>query len=258
MFPFDIMDLGAGFRRFFEIVPALSDELREQAYRIRHQVYCEELRFEPRRADGRETDEYDAQSLHCLIRSVRSGKFVGCTRLVLARESDPLSPLPFERTCGSGIDRSIADPRKLPRDRIAEVSRLAIISQYRNRNGERAMHVPMSDDSFGDAFRPRFPYIPVGLYLAVIELARLQGIDRIFVLTEPRLVRHFSRLGVEVTRIGAEIQHRGLRVPSMMSVPHIIAGLNFIVRPLYREIAREIREGVGAAAAEGDPLTLSA
>ena len=30
MFPFDIHDLGASFKRF-EIVPALTDELREQA-----------------------------------------------------------------------------------------------------------------------------------------------------------------------------------------------------------------------------------
>jgi N-acyl amino acid synthase of PEP-CTERM/exosortase system len=249
MFPFDIMDLGAGFRRYFEIVPALTEELREEAYRLRHQVYCEELQFEPRRPDRRETDQFDGQSLHCLIRAVKNGRFVGCTRLVLARESNPRAPLPFENTCEGRLDRSIVDPQKLPRHRIAEVSRLAIVSEYRNRNGEKGAQVPMNDESFGDTFRPRFPYIPVGLYLGTIELARLHGIETLFVLTEPRLTKHFTRLGVEVRQVGAEVDHRGIRVPSMMSVSRIIDGLNFIVRPLYREIAKEVRNGVEAALA---------
>jgi N-acyl amino acid synthase of PEP-CTERM/exosortase system len=250
MFPFDIMDLGVGFRRLFEIVPALSEGLREEAYRIRHQVYCEELGFEPARADGRETDGYDAQSIHCLIRAVRTGKFVGCTRLVLTRDGNPGAPLPFERTCERSLDRSIVDPGKLQRRRIAEVSRLAIIADYRNRTGEREVQVPMNDESFGDSFRPRFPYIPVGLYLGTIELARLHGVDTLFVLTEPRLAKHFARLGVDITQIGEPVEHRGTRVPSMMSVSRILDGLNFMVRPLYSEIAKEVQAAAQPAAVE--------
>src|SRR5512146_1798154 len=113
---FDLPNLGTAFRKFFEIVPALTDGLRDHAYRIRHQVYCEELKFEPERPDRRERDPYDAHSLHCLIRSIPDGEFVGCTRLVLARSEDPHYLLPFERTCAQTIDRSIVDPAALPRD----------------------------------------------------------------------------------------------------------------------------------------------
>src|SRR6185295_2556773 len=88
MFPFDLLNLGQSFKKSFEVVPAVSAALRDEAFRIRHQVYCEELGFEPSRPDGREADEYDAQSLHCLIRSRRSDEFVGCTRLILCRRSD--------------------------------------------------------------------------------------------------------------------------------------------------------------------------
>jgi len=60
MFPFEIVNLGAGFKKYFEILPALTEQLREHVYRIRHGVYCEELKFEPERPDRRERDEYRA------------------------------------------------------------------------------------------------------------------------------------------------------------------------------------------------------
>jgi N-acyl amino acid synthase of PEP-CTERM/exosortase system len=238
----DLLDLGQSFQRYFAIVPALTDELRRQAFRIRHQVYCEELGYEPVRANGLETDEYDAQSLHCLIRSLKTGTYVGCARLVLSRRADPLYPLPFERTCAGTLDRSTVDPGSLPRHSIAEVSRLAIVSAYRARRGERTMLAPLTAESFGTVSRPRFPYIIVGLYLGIIELAALHRIENLFVLTEPRLVRQLSRLGVTLTRIGAEVQHRGMRVPSVLRVSSIVAGLNFVVRPLYQVIAQQVRE----------------
>ena len=244
MFPFDIANLGASFKRYFEIVPALTDELREHAFRIRHQVYCEELKFEPERPDRRESDEYDAHSLHCLIRSVKTGEFAGCTRLILCRPGDPGYPLPFEKTCAEALDRAILDPQTLSRHRIAEVSRLAVISRFRTRRGERHSAVPLNEASYGTDVMPRFPYIPVALYLATTELAALHGIHTMFLLTEPRLAAHFQKLGVNIIQIGDPVEHRGLRIPSVVNVQKIIGGLNFIMRPLYDTVAEQVREGI--------------
>ena len=246
MFPFDLLTLGQSFKKHFEIVPAVTAELRDEAFRIRHQVYCEELNYEPLRPDGREVDQYDAQSLHCLIRSRDAGEFIGCTRLILCRRSDPDYPLPFERTCASSLDRSIIDPRALPRHRIAEVSRLAVIRRYRRRRGERASPAPITEESFGNAVGPRFPYILVGLYLATTELAALNGIDTLFILSEPKLAHHFARLGVKITRLGDPVEHRGKRIPSALDVQAILRGLNFVIRPLHKVIADDIRRGLHA------------
>lgn len=258
MFPFDIKDLGASYQRYFRVVPALSAGLREEAFRIRHQVYCEDLKYEPARGDGREIDEYDAQALHCLIQSVRTGEFVGCTRVIFCRRDDPHRPLPFERTCGASLDRSIVDPQAMRRERIAEVSRLAVISRYRLRRGEHKLPLPMSEESFGTPALPRFPYIPVALYLATTELASLHGIEHMFVLTEARLATHFARLGVNVRQIGAPVEHRGRRIPSMLDVKEILGGLNGIVRPLYNVIAGEVRDGMRDQGREARALALTA
>lgn len=241
---FERLNLGYGFRRYFELTPATSEALRNDVYRIRHEVYCEELRFEPERPDRRETDEFDAHSLHCLIRtSTQPVQLVGCTRLVLTDPDDRAALLPFERTCAHTLDRRIVDPARLPRDSIAEVSRLAVRGTYRRRKGETRSPVALSDEDFGNAERPRFPYIPIGLYMGAVALAARSGIETLFVLTEPRLASHFARLGVDIRQIGGPVEHRGTRIPSMMHVPSIIKNMRFIVRPLWRVVQEEIEHG---------------
>lgn len=241
MLLFDRFNLGHGFRKYFEIHPATDDSLRDDVYRVRHEVYCEELGFEPTRPDRRETDEHDANSVHCLLRTSTDPKRpVGCTRVVLTRNDDPDYLLPFERTCAATLDRSIIDPARLPRDRIAEVSRLAVRSAYRRRRGETATTAPIHEEDFGTVVQPRFPYIPIGLYLAAIALAERCGIETLFILTEPRLASHFAKLGVDVRQIGGAVEHRGTRIPSMMNVQSVIKNMRFLLKPMWRTIHEEI------------------
>lgn len=240
MLLFDRFNLGHGFSKYFEILPATGDILKE-VYRIRHEVYCEELGFEQVRPDRRETDEYDAHSVHCLLRtSTEPARPVGCTRVVLARPDDPAYPLPFERTCAATLDRSIIDPARLPREQIAEVSRLAVRSTYRRRRGESRADAPIHDEDFGTTMHPRFPYIPIGLFLGAIALAARNGVETLFILTEPRLASHFAKLGVDVRQIGGPVEHRGTRIPSMMDVQGIIKGMRFLLKPMWRTIQEEI------------------
>ena len=223
-------------------MPAYTAELKDDVYRIRHQVYCEELAFEPQRPDRREHDDYDEQSLHLLIRSIQTGQFIGCTRIVRVRPDDPDRPLPFEKTCVGTLDLTIVNPSRLPRHSIGEVSRLAVLSQFRKRRSDtKKTELPLSSDSdFGTVTQPRFPYIPIGLYLGTIELARLNNICTLFVLTEQRLASQFKRLGVNIQKIGEPVEHRGARIPSMLDPEDIIKNLTRMIRPLYRVIASEV------------------
>lgn len=240
MFSSQKFNLGNAFKQYFEIIPAFSDALKNEVFRVRHQVYCEDLKFEPARSDRREIDEHDSNSLHLLMRSVRTNEFVGCTRIVQTRPEDPRYKLPFEETCANVLDRSIVDPAKLPRYNVAEVSRLAVVASYRRRKGEENSPVSISTDDFGAQMQSRFPFIPIGLYLGTTELARLHGIETVFVLTEERLARHFSKLGFNLQVIGGPIEHHGKRVPSMMSVNGTIRNMRANLRPLYRTIAADI------------------
>lgn len=246
----DDLNLGSGFKRYFRIDAALDTALLDQAYYLRHEVYCEDLKYEAERPGRRETDQFDAHSVHCLLRTVeRPHQPVGCTRIVLANPADPDLPLPFEQTCAHTLDRSIIDPAKLPRDRIAEISRLAVGERYRRRKGERQQQVPVGPDDFSNAGQPRFPFVPASLLLGAVALAERSGVDTVFVLTEPRLAAHFAKLGVEVTQIGSPIEHRGLRIPSVMHVDEIIRNMRRILHPLWHVVREQIGRGFDEAEA---------
>lgn len=239
-------NLAEGFQQSFEVLPALTEELRNDVYFIRHDVYARELGFEPVRADQRETDAYDARSLHCLLRtSAAPHRLVGCARLVMADRLAPEALLPLEIFCRDTLDRSVVDPAQLPRERMAEVSRLAVMSDFRRRKGEQGREVSIQEGDFGNEQQTRFPYIPVSLYIAAVALAQRQGIEYLLTLTEPRLAQHFAKLGVNIVPIGAPVEHRGLRVPSMMRVSDIVSGLRLFVRPLWRAINLQIAQAYG-------------
>lgn len=236
-------DLGEGFRQLFELTPALDDESLDQVFRIRHDVYCRDLGWEAMRDDGRECDEFDRHSFHCLLRRRGTGEPVGCTRLILARPEDPGYPLPFEISCKDVLDRSIADPARMPRHTLGEVSRLAVLNTFRQRKGESSSPVSVTDEDF-EARGPksRFPFVPVSLYLGAAAIARRFGIEHVFVLTEPRLASHFVRIGFDIRAVGGSIEHRGTRIPSLLSSSKVVEGLRPMIRPLYAVIEGAVEE----------------
>lgn len=239
----DSRNLGGTFSRMFTLAPALDEASIEQVHRIRHDVYCRDLGWEPVREDGLEIDAYDRHSIHCLLRRCDTGEPVGCTRLILASPEKPEAPLPFEDSCSEVIDRRLIDPSRLPRQDIAEVSRLAVTSAYRQRKGETGTPGSVSEEDFESrAGMPRFPFIPVGLYMGVAAIARHLNIEHVFVLTEPRLASHFSRIGFNIQIIGGTIEHRGTRMPSMLNTSKVLPNLRPMIRPLYEVIEASVEE----------------
>lgn len=233
----DRRNLGGTFSQLFELSPALDPASIELVHRVRHEVYCRDLGWEPVRENGLEIDAYDSHSVHCLLRRRDTGAAVGCTRLILTRPDAPQEPLPFEESCRDVIDRSLVDPRSLPRDTVGEVSRLAVMNTFRHRKGEANTPASISEEDFesrGDT--PRFPFIPVSLYLGAAAIARHLGIEHVFVLTEPRLASHFTRIGFDIHSIGGTIEHRGTRMPSVLSSSKVVAGLRPLIKPLYEVI----------------------
>jgi N-acyl amino acid synthase of PEP-CTERM/exosortase system len=243
------------FTRWFEIVPATDASLRDAAFRVRHSVYCEDLGFEPARADGREHDEHDEHALHLLVRHRASGEWAGCVRLVRIAAGRAHLRLPFERVCHGLAPGAVPDAPER-RARIAEVSRLAIARGFRRRRGEARQAAPVSAADFSGAPVLRFPYVLVGLYLGVVAAAVLHDVQRLFVLTEPRLAEHLHRLGLRVIRIGPPVEHRGLRTPSMLDVAPVQHGLHPMVRPLFQHVLETLRAAYLAAGTAPSPAGL--
>ncbi|MEP7061007.1 MAG: PEP-CTERM/exosortase system-associated acyltransferase [Betaproteobacteria bacterium] len=224
-----IDDLLSEFRAHFVVARAASTSQRDESFRIRHRVYCEELGFEPVRADARERDDYDDGAEHVLIGSVRTGTSVGCARIVLPQALE--FALPIEHSGAWTSPRPLFDASGFAR--VAELSRLAVVHEFRRRRGEQDTPINLADEDFGTPVRPRFPHIPVGLYLGALAIAESRGIAALVVLTEVRLARHFGRLGVHLTQVGEAVDFHRVRAPYMMSVRTTVDELPAAIHALY-------------------------
>ncbi|MCM8610892.1 PEP-CTERM/exosortase system-associated acyltransferase [Accumulibacter sp.] len=243
------LTVSEGYRRYFTVVPALTSDLRTRNYRLRHQVYCRELGFEPVNPDGLERDEFDARSVHCLVQSVASGLDVGCARLVLLDPEEPAGQLPVELACAQTIDRALVSAMAGERSRIAEISRLAVIGSYRRRQGEQDRPISISEADFGTSERPRQPYLALAVYLSLIALARQYRVSILLVLSERKLATNLARLGVRLQQIGQPVDHRGMRIPSLLRVEQVIDGMSEPLRALFQLISHELCQGIEAAGA---------
>lgn len=244
----ELLRLNNHFRQYFQVVPALTPELIRETQLIRHDVYSSELGWEPVYPDGLEQDEYDTRSLHCLLKAVRTQRYIGCVRLVLPHKEEDAICLPFQKTCLGHLHQGHPDPDDVARGVVAEVSRLAIVADYRRRKHEKGRPYGLGDEDYSQQGRRRFPYIPVGLYIGMLQIASLHGIKTLYIMTEPLLAIHFSRLGGKLVPVGDVVEHRGKRRPYVMYVDEVLKEANLFLRPLIRAIAKDVKHGEQATA----------
>lgn len=237
-----VPSLAADFSRTFDLKLASDEALRARVYAVRHRVFCQELGY-PMENDGElEADTYDNQSLHCLLRHKSTGTDVGCLRLVL-----PLADgggLPFESFGLRYVDRTLLDWRQLDSKHCCEISRLAVVSQFRRRAGEQTNPEGIGDeDDIDDFMRRRFPFLAVSLYHAVIALILERGYQSIFMVIEPRLQRHLQRYGVAVRQISPTFEYYGQRAVYVTTGEQFrseVAVWNQELRGLYDEVHRQM------------------
>ncbi len=226
------------FQNHFEIVPADQAPMLDKVYRLRHQVYCEELGFEQRRLDQLERDEFDRHAIHCLMRHRASQTYVGCVRLVLTDPGAPAQGFPFEKVCGRSLDWTFDGASGTGRTCFGEISRLAIAGDFRrHRHGEcpaDARHMQTERDA--EAARKLFPSVALGLYLAITAMGLNKGLDGVFAMMEPRLARQLRRFGICFEQVGQTVEHRGIRAPYFISRSGLLDNLKVDCRALLGKI----------------------
>jgi N-acyl amino acid synthase of PEP-CTERM/exosortase system len=250
---------GRLFHRYFNTVFAGSDELRSEVFRIRYDVYCDELRYEDpsRFPEKQEIDAYDRWSLHCLLLHKPSNTFAGCVRLVQVNPHSPSDLLPFERLCQDRMYKELLSQLVPDRRKVAEISRLAVRSTFRRRQGERTVPGGIVEERRSKFAAMRTPWIALGLYLGAAAIGLIRGLDGVFALMEPRLARRLGTYGIKFEQVGDPVEHRGQRAPFFVSRAALYAGLPPIVRGLLEVIETDLREtgaGLVAPSVTPDPV----
>ena len=222
------------FSRFFEVVEADTEALRHEVFRIRHRVYVDELGWEA--AGGlespEETDAYDRRAIFCLLKHLATGRYIGCLRLVLADPQDPEAPFPFEALAPLAVSAQAARHGPHWRTAAAEISRTAVIGDFRRRGAERLSPVSESNGDHPDPGqalhdeRRGFPHIAAGLYVGAAALGMAHQLARVFALMEPRLARRLRVYGIQFDQLGPPIEHHGQRAPYGLEASSFEQGLS--------------------------------
>lgn len=220
---------------------ARDDALREEVYKIRHHVYCEELEFEPVKESGLELDEFDAFSMHCLIQHVSSQNFAGTVRIV--RPTEPNQQLPIEKYCLNSITHDELNPANFAREDVCEVSRLAVPKAFRRRqmdNHDGAAVGIINQQTYSETELRCFPFIAVGLYFAAAGMALEQQIKHAYVMMEPRLARSMGFVGIKFQQIGPVVDYHGKRAPYYINQELLKTSLS----PSFAKMLADVRQGL--------------
>ncbi|WP_207061016.1 PEP-CTERM/exosortase system-associated acyltransferase [Motiliproteus sp. SC1-56] len=238
-------ELAVKFMRYFRIVVADTDALRRECYKIRYNVYCDELSFENKAdfPEELESDPFDLFSDHILLLHRQSREYAGTVRLVRPLPDQPQQKLPMEHFCLHALS---AESRKILQDyraTTAEASRLAVPRMFRRRTGEerRPFVIDGVRTYLSDEDVAHFPYIAVGLYLACATVL-IKELNYIMVMMEPRLARHLARVGILFESAGELVDYHGKRAPFYITPEVFEQNLKPHVRVLFEAVQAQVLE----------------
>lgn len=210
----EVSKISSHFKQYFNSIIANDDDIRKISYRIRHDVYCSELKFEPEKPDRIEFDEFDKNSIHCLVQHKSTKQYAGTVRMVMSSSKDDL--LPIEQFCSHALTDEYLHPKNFKREEICEISRLAVPEQFRKRKSDKydgAGTGVINETSFSQNEMRCFPFIAISLYFMAATVTQQKKINHIFVMMEPRLARSLRFVGIPFTQIGGVTEYHGKRAP---------------------------------------------
>ncbi len=214
-----------------------------EVYGVRYRVYCEEFNYEAidKFPDKIEMDEYDEQSLHCLIVHKASGTAAGCVRLVPVCAHQEKGLLPLEKFCQHSLDQALIEQMHLVRDTQCEISRLAVDGAFRRRPGEQATRFGEIDFIECSQQEQRtFSLIAVTAFLAATALTELTQKTNVFAMMEPFLPRLMKRSGIVFQKVGSDMNYHGIRAPYFIKTQSALEHMRTDLKDLYDWVYQQV------------------
>lgn len=229
------------FSDYLSPVVAASETNKSTAFNIRHQVYCEELEFEPVRPNEQEMDDFDDFSIHAMIQHLQTGNYAGTVRVV--HPTNQSQQLPIEKYCLHSITDQALTPSKFPRHEICEISRLAVPERFRRRKADQfkgAATGAIDTATYSEQELRCFPFIAIGLYMSAASIVIAKNIPHTYVMMEPRLARSMGFIGIKFHKLGPTVEYHGQRAPYYINPSLLMKNLN----PAFRAMLEDIQYSI--------------
>lgn len=206
------------FNREFQIIHVDSEELYQEAFRLRQKIYEYELKYiKPEYmpfTDANEKDDYDTFAYHVLIKHIPSGNYVATLRMVCPKLGMKHKRLPIEES-GEGFFYPWLNDIKLPRNQIAEISRLCIAPD----------------------FRPKLAI--VALLKSVLEVCHYAQIDYLFAALEPHSRRMLNRIGIVLNQISPIFSYFGRRTAFLITTEELSRQIYLYNREIWEIVTQD-------------------
>jgi N-acyl amino acid synthase of PEP-CTERM/exosortase system len=231
------INLKATFDQYFEMVPADTDVLREEVFRLRYQVYVVETGFEraEHHPEGLERDAYDARSDHYLLRHRRTGSYAATARMILPDPGDPYTDYPVELHCKFDEGAGVRDPER--RRLLGEVSRFAVSKNFKKRLGEAGTLTGVAESNVDlyleEDERRILPHLSLGLFAVWTRMMHRNGLTLCYAVMEPALHRLIGRSGLVFHPIGPVVEYHGQRIPCLGDMREILPNIKRVAPPVW-------------------------
>ena len=199
-------------------------------FRLRHNVYCEELGFEALKPDSLETDAFDSRAMLACIQHNHKQQLVGTVRVITSCNDAEL--LPIEQHFAGLITEHSLAPQQFDRRHICEISRLAVPAEVR-RQHHRGSGCSTTEQQC-------YRQVAVALYLIASQLCLQTNRFHSFVMIEPALARILRRIGIQFVQIGKAINYNGLRAPYYLDARTTHVTLTTEYQHLRTQLAQQL------------------
>lgn len=208
----------------------------EEVYRLRYRVYCEERGFEKPEdhPGGLERDGYDRHSIHFGAFN-EMGELIGTARIILNSGNG----FPLEKNCVLKKDLSCLD-----REKLGEISRLALKREYRRRAEDHYIYndegEPPPELSSPPNDRRQRHEIVIGLYKLIYIESRKMGLTHWYTVMAKGLYLLLNRMGIFFQPIGPAIEYHGQRIPYLGDIDDIERVVAKVNPALFQEARDEL------------------
>jgi N-acyl amino acid synthase of PEP-CTERM/exosortase system len=210
------------------------EEVPEDVFRLRYEVYCMEYAFllPDLSLDGKERDDYDHCSTH-FAAYTNDESLVATVRLVTPAAQ---RAYPFELHCPMFAEFDMP-----PRASCGEVSRLAVRRSHRRRRADCVQGVPgfapqrhadFNPGGRGDRRGAPSPLLLLGMYREMYRHSRAQGIRYWFAAMERSLAHSLRRMGFTFDAIGPTADYYGKVTPYVLDLTAMLPWLDANNPPL--------------------------
>lgn len=226
-----------------------NQELVDESYRLRYQVYCHERHFLPAEdyPTQLEIDAYDPYSVHLGVLN-HQDQLVATARMV--RRSTLGYPLLLH--CAIDDGRTL---REEAGRSVIEVSRLAVSRNYNRRAGDEFYSLQGPDPRKVGEKRKGGGEIVMALYKALYQASKRRGITHWLMAAERSLRRLITRYGFPFNTIGPESDYYGLVSPYSMDLREFDTVIASGRIPILQQFVQGLEPQFGPQVPVSDAMT---